>query len=477
MITLGTVVSPVRGKLGLCNRILLLLSSLLLASCALGPDYSRPPIDPSDRFRMAEMEGQSIANLPWWELLRDEQLQRLIEHALVQNKDLKQAVASVEELQARLGIARWDFMPKFDISGNAPVFGRHGGLPLPGFPTPFNYFGQTTLNWELDLWGRVRRANEAARADLLAREENRRAVVLTLVSSVAQSYFDLLQFDVQMDVARNALVSWEESVALAKAQLQGGIISRIDLDQFEAERARAASRVAELQRNLVQKENEISVLLGNNPVTITRGASLTEQTLPPEVPAGLPSELLERRPDILQAEKTLAAATARIGMTKAARFPKITITGILGVASPALSNLLVSSHAPFGVGGLGLAGPLLNAQSLGLEQDAFEAQARQVVAQYEQSILVALKEVEDALVAVRTAYDQRNAQQQQVQALRSALNVSNLRYQGGITSYVDVLLAKRTLFDAEFQLAAIHRFHLGSIVQLYKALGGGWAPV
>ena len=341
MITLGTVVSPVRGKLGLCNRILLLLSSLLLASCALGPDYSRPPIDPSDRFRMAEMEGQSIANLPWWELLRDEQLQRLIEHALVQNKDLKQAVASVEELQARLGIARWDFMPKFDISGNAPVFGRHGGLPLPGFPTPFNYFGQTTLNWELDLWGRVRRANEAARADLLAREENRRAVVLTLVSSVAQSYFDLLQFDVQMDVARNALVSWEESVALAKAQLQGGIISRIDLDQFEAERARAASRVAELQRNIVQKENEMSVLLGNNPVTITRGASLTEQTLPPEVPAGLPSELLERRPDILQAEKTLAAATARIGMTKAARFPKLTVTGILGVASPALSNLLV----------------------------------------------------------------------------------------------------------------------------------------
>jgi outer membrane protein, multidrug efflux system len=476
MITLGTVASTVRGKLGLCNRIMLLFSSLLLASCALGPDYARPPIDPSDRFRMAEMEGQSIANLPWWELLRDEQLQRLIEHALVQNKDLKQAVASVEELQARLGIARWDFMPKLDISANAPFFGRHGGFPLPGFPTPFNYFGQTTLNWELDIWGRVRRSNEAARADLLAREENRRAVVLTLVSSVAQSYFDLLQFDVQMDVARNALVSWEESVALAKAQLQGGIISRIDLDQFEAERARAASRVSELQRNIVQKENELSVLLGNNPVPITRGASLTEQTLPPEVPAGLPSELLERRPDVLQAEKTLAAATARIGMTKAARFPKLTITGIMGVASPALSNLLLS-HSPYGVGGLGLAGPLLNAQSLGLEQDAFEAQQRQVVAQYEQAILVALKEVEDALVAVRTAYDQRNAQQQQVDALHSALNVSNLRYQGGITSYVDVLLAKRTLFDAQFQLAAIHRFHLGSIVQLYKALGGGWAPV
>ena len=395
----------------------------------------------------------------------------------MENKDLKQAVASVEELQARLASRAGISSQVGHRTSTLRFSGRLGGLPLPGFPTPFNYFGQATLNWELDLWGSVRRSNEAARADLMAREENRRAVVLTLVSSVAQSYFDLLQFDMQLDIARNALVSWEESVALAKAQLQGGIISRLDLDQFEAERARAASRVAELQRNIVQKENELSVLLGNNPVTIARGASLTEQSLPPEVPAGLPSELLERRPDILQAEKTLAAATARIGMTKAARFPKLTITGFLGVASPALSNLLLSAHAQFGVGGLGLAGPLLNAQSLGLEQRAAEAQARQVVAQYEQSILVALKEVEDALVAVRTAYDQRNAQQQQVKALRSALNVSNLRYQGGITSYVDVLLAKRTLFDAEFQLAATHRFHLVSIVQLYKALGGGWAPV
>ena len=226
---------------------------------------------------------------------------------------------------------------------------------------------------------------------------------------------------------------------------------------------------------MVQKENELSVLVGNNPVTIGRGSSLTDQMLPPEVPAGLPSELLERRPDILQAEKTLAAATARIGVAKASRFPKLTITGFLGVASPALSKILLSG-SEFGVGGLGLAGPLLNAQSLGLEQRAAEAQAKQVLAQYEQSILIAFKEVEDALVAVRTANDQRKAQQEQVKSLRSALNISNLRYQGGVTSYVDVLLAKRTLFDAEFALAATHRLHLASIIQLYKALGGGWTP-
>ena len=475
MIASGIKTSSPHSKSGSRSRVLLLLSSLLLASCALGPDYSRPSIDAAARFRMAETEGQSIANLPWWELLQDEQLQRLIKQALLQNRDLKQAVASVEELQARLGIARMDYFPKMDMTVNAPAFGRLGGFLFPGFPTPYSYFGQTTLNWEIDVWGRVRRSNEAALADLMAREENRRAVVLTLVSNVAQSYFDLLQFDMQLDIARNALGSWEESVALARAQLQGGVISRLDLDQFEAERANAAARVAGLQRSMVQKENELSVLVGNNPVTIGRGSSLTDQMLPPEVPAGLPSELLERRPDILQAEKTLAAATARIGVAKASRFPKLTITGFLGVASPALSKILLSG-SEFGVGGLGLAGPLLNAQSLGLEQRAAEAQAKQVLAQYEQSILIAFKEVEDALVAVRTANDQRKAQQEQVKALRSALNISNLRYQGGVTSYVDVLLAKRTLFDAEFALAATHRLHLASIIQLYKALGGGWTP-
>ncbi|MGH8763034.1 MAG: efflux transporter outer membrane subunit, partial [Nitrosospira sp.] len=434
-------------------RILLLLPTLLVASCAMGPDYIRPPIDTADKFRMTQTEGQSIANLPWWELLHDEELQRLINQALLENKDLKRAVASVEELQARLGIARMDFLPKLEMNVNAPAFGTLGGFLIPGFPTPFNYFGQANLNWELDIWGRIRRSNEAARADLMGREENRRAIVLTLVSSVAQSYFDLRQFDMQLDIARRALSSWEESVAIAQARLRGGLISRLDLDQFDAERANAATRVAELERQMVQKENELSVLLGKNSAPIQRGRALTEQLMPPEVPAGLPSELLQRRPDILQAEQTLAAATARIGMTKAARFPKLSITGFLGVASPALSKLLLSG-SEFGAGGLGLAGPLLNAQSLGFEQRAAEAQARQVLAQYEQTILVAFKEVEDALVAIRTVNEQRKAQEEQVEALRSALHVSDLRYQGGITSYVDVLLAKRNLFSAEFALTA-----------------------
>lgn len=450
-------------------------SAFFFMSCAMGPDYSRPDIPSPEEFRMSETEGESIANLPWWELLQDQELQRLIERALIENKNLQEAVARVDEFQARLFVARTDFIPQAEANLNAPVLGRLQGFTAPGFATQFSYFGQGTLNWELDIWGRIRRSTEAAKADLMASEENRRAVILSLVSGVAQAYFDLLQFDMQLEIAKRTLLSWEESVTISRARLRQGVSSRLDADQFEAERANAAARVAQLERLMIQKENELSVLLGKNPITISRGALLTEQVIPPEVPAGLPSELLQRRPDILQAEHALAAATARIGATKAARFPRLSITGLLGVASPQLSNLLNAGNE-FGVAGLGLAGPILNAETLGFEQRAVEAQARQALAQYEQSILVAFQEVEDALVAVRTAGEQRKAQDEQVRALRSALHLANLRYKGGITSYIDVLIAKRNLFEAELALTETHRLHLVSVVQLYKALGGGWSP-
>ncbi len=452
------------------RRLALAVLSALLISCAMGPDYTRPGVSTPESFRMAGKEGESIANLPWWKLLRDEELQKLVRIALNENKDLKQAVASVEEFQARLYIARTDFAPQLSVTGNAPV-AKMGGVGFPGFPSSFSYYGQGSLSWEVDFWGRVRRENEAARADLFAREENRRAVVLQLVSSVAQAYFDLRQLDMQLDIARRTLQSWEESVKIAQARLRQGLIPKLDLDQFEAERANAAARTAELERQMVQKENELSVLLGRNPVQIPRGRLLTEQVMPPEVPAGLPSELLQRRPDILQSEQQLAAATARIGVAKAERFPKITLTGLLGVASPQLSSL---GSGDFGVAGTGLAGPLFNAQILGFQQQAAEAQARQAVAQYEQTILVAFREVEDALVAVRKTRDQTLAQEEQVTALRSALHLAELRYKGGISNYLDVLTSKRSLFDAELSLTATRRLHLVSIVQLYKALGGGW---
>ena len=452
------------------RRLALAVLSALLISCAMGPDYTRPGVSTPESFRMAGKEGESIANLPWWTLLRDEELQKLVRIALKENKDLMAAVASVEEFQARLFIARMDFAPQARATANAPSLGRQTIVNIPGFPTTSSYYVQGNLSWELDFWGRVRRENEAARADLFAREENRRAVVLQLVSSVAQSYFDLRQLDMQLDIAKRTLKSWEESVRLAQARLRQGLTNKLDADQFEAERANAAARTAELERLMVQKENELSVLLGRNSSQIPRGRSLTEQVMPPEVPAGLPSELLQRRPDVLQSEQQLAAATARIGVAKAERFPKITLTGLLGVASPQLSSL----RTAFGNANLELAGPLFNAQILGFQQQAAEAQARQAVAQYEQTILVAFREVEDALVAVRKTRDQTLAQEEQVTALRSASHLADLRYKGGLANYLDVLTAQRSLFDAELSLTATRRLHLVSIVQLYKALGGGW---
>jgi len=447
------------------------LFSMMLISCAMGPDYTRPPIPTPESFRMAGQAGESIANMPWWELLQDDELHTLIRIALEENKDLQRAVANVEEFQARLSIARTEFAPGAGMDVNAPAFGRLKGTRIPGFPTPFSYSVQGHLSWELDFWGRVRRSNEAALADLLAREENRRAVILQLVAGVAQAYFELRQLDLQLEIARRSLQSWEESVRIAQARLRQGMTPRLDADQFEAERANAAARTVELERQMIQKENEISVLLGRNPIQIPRGRALTEQVMPPEVPAGLPSELLQRRPDILQSEQELAAATARIGVAQAERFPKITLTGLLGVASPQLSSL---GSSEFGVAGLGLVGPLLNAQTLGFQQQAAEAQARQALAQYQQTILVAFKEVEDALVAVRTAREQSQAQEAQVVALRSALHLADLRYKGGISNYLEVLTARRLLFEAELSLAATRRLQLVSIVQLYRVLGGGW---
>ena len=451
--------------------------SMLLISCAVGPDYSRPDISTTDSFRMAEDQKDlpSLANVPWWELYRDEELQRLIRIALEENKDIKRAVATVDEFAARVLVAKTDFAPQMNATVYAPVFGNSKNVAFPGFPNPFNYYVQGNLAWEIDIWGRIRRSNEAALGDLLAREENRRAVIVQLIGGVAQAYFDLRQFDMQMDIAQRTLQAWEESVRISQARLRQGVINKLDLDQFEAERESAAARIAELKRQMIQKENELSVLLGRNPGQVARGRLLTEQAMPPVVPAGLPSELLQRRPDVIQAEQGLAAATARIGMAKADRFPKLSITGILGIASPQLSRL-VANDTFFGAAGPSLAGPLLNAQILGFQQKAAEAQSRQALAQYEQTVLVAFREVEDALVGVSTAREQAAAQERQVNALQSALRLANLRYKGGLANYLDVLIAQRSLFDAELSLAATRRLHLVSVVQLYKALGGGWSP-
>ncbi len=458
-------------------RILALMGIVgLVAACAVGPDYSRPDVPTMNAFRMDEQKPDlpALANLPWWELYQDQELQKLIRVALEENKDLERIVATVDEFAANLFIARTDFIPQLTATGNFPS-GRSGGVRFSGFPSPFSYYLQGNLAWEFDVWGRIRRSNEAARGELLAREENRRAIILQLVGGVAQAYFELRQFDLQLEIAERTLRAWDESVRISEARHRQGLIHGLDVEQFQAERENAAARIADLTRQIIQKENELSLLLGRPPDQIPRGQSLTDQVMPPVIPAGLPAELLQRRPDIIQAEQQLAAATARIGAAKADRFPKVSLTGIIGLANPSFSRLL-RSEGFFGALGPSLTGPILNAHSLGFQQDAAEAQARQAAAQYRQTILTAFREVEDALAGARMTREQAAAQDRQVNALKGALRLANLRYKGGLANYLDVLIAQRNLFDVELALATTRRLHLTSVVQLYKALGGGWSP-
>ncbi len=459
-------------------RIFVLIGmSCLLLACAVGPDYSRPDVPTMNAFRMDEQKPDlpALANLPWWELYQDQELQKLIRISLDENKDLERIVATVDEFAANLFIARTDFIPQLTATGNFPTVRAPAGIRFAGFPSPFSYYLQGNLSWEFDVWGRIRRANEAARGELLAREENRRAIILQLVGGVAQAYFELRQFDLQLEIAERTLGAWDESVRISEARHRQGMIHGLDVAQFQAERENAAARIADLKRQIIQKENELSVLLGRPPDRIARGQSLTNQVLPPVIPVGLPAELLQRRPDIVQAEQQLAAATARIGAAKADRFPKVSLTGIIGLANPSFIRLL-RSDGYFGALGPSLAGPILNATSLGFQQDAAEAQARQAAAQYRQTILTAFKEVEDALAGVRMTREQAAAQDRQVNALKTALRLANLRYKGGLANYLDVLIAQRNLFDVELSLATTRRLHLTSVVQLYKALGGGWLP-
>ncbi len=461
----------------------------LLNACMMGPNYTRPETPSGDSWRMAPATAESIANLPWWELLKDQELQKLVRVALQENQDMRVAVASVEQFQAQLVIAKFDLAPSLGYSGTAFTYhNTRNAIGIPGvgaIPGPSTNTGGFDLSyanatggvkWEADLWGRIRRSIEATRAQLLSRAENQRAVILDLVSNVAGAYFDLRTLDLQVDITKRTLKTWEESVRISQIKLQQGTIPKLDLDRFEAERANAAAQLADLERQVVQKENQISLLLGRRPMSIPRGVVLTEQIMPPEVPPGLPSDLLQRRPDILQAEQDLAAATANIGVAQAARFPQLALTGTAGVAG--LDATSTASLGPFGIfhAAAALSGPLLNATALGYQVDVTEAQTRQALARYEKAVFTAFKEVEDTLIAVQKAREQRAAQEQQVAALQSAFRFADLRYQGGRASYLDVLTAQRTLYESELALAGTRRTQLVSVVQLYKALGGGWSP-
>jgi multidrug efflux system outer membrane protein len=470
------------------SLLIAVLFIVSLSGCLMGPDYKRPETPQAESWRVTEASSGSIANLPWWELLKDESLQQLIRTALQENLDLQMAAANIDEYQAQLTISQYDLIPSLSASGTA--FGyrntNNNVLPIPGAgavpitssregTTLSQFSGAVGLKWEVDLWGRIRRSVEAARAQLLSKQENQRAIILSLVGNMAESYFDLRALDFQVDITKRTLKAWDDSVRLSRLRYQKGDIPKLDLDRFVAEREGTAAQLADLERQVVQRENQMSVLLGHKPSAISRGRVLTEQPIPPEVPPGLPSELLQRRPDIIQAEQELVATTANIGVAQAMRFPQLALTGQSGGAQVNISDMSFNPYATF-VGAAALTAPLYNASALGYHVKVAEARGNQAIAHYRKTILQAFQEVEDALISVQKTREQREAQEHQVQALESSLRLAELRYQGGRASYLDLLTVQRSLFDAELALAKTRRNQLVSVVKLYKALGGGWSP-
>lgn len=462
------------------TMLVMLASATLASGCAVGPDYSRPELALPPQWRALEVhEAQAFANAPWWELFQDPTLQDLIRTALTQNKDLATAIARIEQQRAIYAFQRADLIPKIDAYGSADRSraSKEGRVPIPQSVDPegATFQAGASLSWEIDLFGRIRRATEAEQAALLATEEARRAVVIELVASVATTYMDLRDFDARLDIARRTLDSRRDYVELVKARFEGGVTSELDWRQAEAEYHRVETVVYEFERLVAQTEHALDVLLGRNPVPVARGRSLVEQPVPPAIPAGLPSDLLERRPDIRQAEQTLVAANARIGEAKALLFPQISLTGFFGWESTDLGNLFVGPAKAWSISG-SLLQPVFNAGKNLARLEATEWQQRQVLYGYELTILQAFREVEDALVGFRTTGAQRTAQAGRVAAERKVLELAEVRYRGGVSAYLEVLDAQRSLFGSELDESQTVRDNVVAMIQLYKALGGGWTP-
>ncbi len=461
----------------LCATPVLLLA---LGGCTVGPDYERPELDVPETYVQPVEQGESLANTAWWDLFEDEQLQALIRIALEENQDLGIAAARVEEFRAILGVTRADQFPTVDITATGvQTEGSDNVFPgnLPGVPNEKieNYRLSADVFFELDLFGRLRRSTEAARAQLLATEEAQRSITISLVASVASSYMLLRDLDAQMEIARRTQRTRADSLAIIEARFDKGTVPKLDVNQAEIELAVADAAVAVAQRAVTQTENALAVLLGRNPAAIPRGLALEQQLLPPTVPAGLPSELLQRRPDVLASEAELAAQTARIGVAEAARWPSLSLTGALGFESDDLSTL-TDSGSDFWSAGIGIFQPLFNAGRNKSRVEIEEARTEQALLAYEQTVQRAFREVEDALVAVRTYRAEHEARSRQVAAARSAAMLSRARYDGGVTSYLEVLDTERSLFNAELSESQTLRLYINAIIELYKALGGGWNP-
>lgn len=459
---------------------ILLISAVFMAGCAVGPNYKRPVIVPPAQFRGAPDPpcATSLADTKWFDLFHDEQLSDLIKIALSQNYDIRIASARVLEARAQLGIRRSQIFPTVNgsasfTSSRQSSVGSITFIPKGTDLSSSFYQAGFTLGWELDVWGRIRRLTEAARAQYLATEEARHAVVTTLISDVSANYFNLREADLELAIANQTLEDARNGLRLTTARLRGGAATGIDVRQAEQFLYTATSQIAATERQIEQSENLLSLLLARNPQAIVRGKALTDLTAPPEIPAGLPSALLERRPDIRQAEQYLIAANANIGAAKAQYFPQIDLTGLLGAQSRGLTSLFTGPARDWNFSP-GITIPIFNAGRIRNGVRLTEAQKQEALASYEKSIQVAFREVSDSLVGYCRTAEQRAQQELFVKALRDSVRLANLRYRGGLDSYLPVLDADRNLFQGELELARLKRQELVSVVDLYKALGGGW---
>jgi multidrug efflux system outer membrane protein len=451
------------------------LAALLTGCVTVGPDYQRPAVDAPATWRFEAKEVYNLANTPWWEQFKDPALNGLVRTALNENQDLLIAAARVEEFFGRYFSTRGDQYPS--AGGNADAFRQRlsekGLTRIDGRDNPYNQY-ETLLNagWEIDFWGKFRRATEAARAELLGTEEARRTVVLTLVSAVATAYVDIRALDKQLAITQRTAESRRETLDLFQLRFRNGIISEVDLSQAESEYEDALARIPDIERAIGQTENALSVLLGRNPGGIPRGLSLDELIMP-AVPAGLPSDLLERRPDIRQAEQLLIAANARIGVAKSLYFPTISLTGALGTVSTDLSNLFTSASRTWNYG-VPVSVPLFTAGRIGGEVKAAEAAQQQAVLNYQQAILIAFRDVDDALLDRGKSEERLDALHRQLKALRNYSRLARLRYDEGYTSFLEVLDADRSLFSVELSYASGQNTLFRSLINVYKAMGGGW---
>jgi multidrug efflux system outer membrane protein len=449
---------------------------LLLAGCAIGPDYRKPEIASPPAWMIDMQQAKDTANIVWWEQFDDPVLNDLIGTALRENYDLRVATARVEEFYGLYGATRADLFPQVGYDGSAGKVqaSQKGPIALaPGTSSKYSiYQAEFNASWEIDIWGKIRRATEAAKADLLASEDFRSGVILSLVTSVATAYLDLRSLDQQLGIAQQTAKSREESVRLFELRFKGGNISEMELSQVKSEYYVALAAIPDLEKRIRQQENLISILLGKNPGPIARGKVLENIALP-AVPAGLPSDLLTRRPDIRQAEQALIAANARIGVAKAQYFPSISLTGFFGSASTEFSDLFTGPAKAWSYAG-SLAGPIFTAGKIKGSVKAAQAVQQQALFGYEQSIQNGFREFEDALIDQDRTRVQLDAQAKQVEALATYARLARLRYEEGYTSYIEVLDAERSLFSGQLSYVQTQDTLLRALVTLYKAMGGGW---